>query len=68
MAMESAKHPHTYLREDGVLMIEVRPREFISETAARLGLVHPNFLAKIDRIKGNAKRSAGRKARKPMMS
>ena len=66
MAMESVKHLHTYVREDGMLMIEIRPREFISETAARLGLVHPNFLAKIDRIKGNVKRRAGRKARKLM--
>ena len=62
--MESTKHPQAYFREDGMLMIEVRPREFISETAARLGLVHPNFLSKIDRIKSKLKRPAGRRTRR----
>jgi len=31
----------SYLRRDGELMIEVRPGEFVGETAARRGLVRP---------------------------
>jgi hypothetical protein len=45
-----------YLRDDGELMIEVQPGEFVSEAAARSGLVHPNVLADIHRIKGRLRR------------
>jgi hypothetical protein len=53
-----------YLRDHGQLMIEVQPGEFVSETAARLGLVHPNVLADIQRIKVRLQRSAGKKPSK----
>ena len=49
-----------YLRDDGQLMIEVQPGQFVSETAARLGLFHPNLLADIQRIKGRLQRPAGK--------
>ena len=45
-----------YLRDDGELMIEVQPGEFVSESAAQRGLVHPNVLADIARIKAVLKR------------
>ena len=50
-----------YLRDDGQLMVEIRPGEFVSETAARLGLVHPNLLADIQRIKDRLYRPAAKK-------
>ena len=50
-----------YLRDHGELMIEMQPGEFVSETAARLGLVHPNLLADIQRIKGRLQRLASKK-------
>jgi transposase-like protein len=49
-----------YLRDDGQLMIEVQPGQFVSETAAQLGLFHPNLLADIQRIKGRLQRPAGK--------
>jgi hypothetical protein len=45
-----------YLRDDGELMIEVKRGEFVSETAVRCGLVHPNALVQIDRIKARLQR------------
>ena len=53
-----------YFRDDGQLMIEVQPGQFVSETAARLGLFHPNLLADIQRIKGRLQRPAGKIDRK----
>ena len=50
-----------YMRDDGALMIEVAPGQFISETAARLGLVHPNMRADIERIRSKLKLPAGKK-------
>ena len=41
-----------YLRDDGELMLEMRPGEFISETAARRGFAHPKLLTEVHRIKG----------------
>lgn len=41
-----------YLRDDGELMLEVRPGEFVSEAAARQGLVHASQLADVPHIKG----------------
>jgi hypothetical protein len=46
-----------YLRDDGELMLEMRPGEFISETAARRGLAHPQLLAEVHRIKGRLGRA-----------
>ena len=42
-----------YLRDDG----ELRLGEFISETAARRGLAHPQLLAEVHRIKGRLGRA-----------
>jgi hypothetical protein len=62
VSKEQAKRVYSYyLRDDGELMIEVQPREFVSETAARLGFVHPNVLADIQRIKDRLQRPAGKK-------
>jgi hypothetical protein len=53
VSKEQAKRVNAYyLRDDGELMVAVKPGEFVSETAARLGFVHPNLLADIERIKG----------------
>jgi hypothetical protein len=41
-----------YFRDDGELMIEMQPGEFVSETAVRRGLVHPIVLNDVPRIKG----------------
>ena len=49
-----------YLRDDGQLMIEVQPGQFVSETAARLGLFHPNLLTDIQRIKDRLQRRPAR--------
>lgn len=46
-----------YLRDDGELMIEMQPGEFVSETAARCGLVPPSVLTDIHRIKGRLRRT-----------
>jgi hypothetical protein len=54
-----------YLRDDGELMIELRPGQFVSETAAHLGFVHPNVLADIGRIKGRLQRPPPRQLRQP---
>jgi hypothetical protein len=51
-------------RDDGQLMIEVQPGQFVSETGARLGLFHPNLLAHIQRIKGRLQRPASEKPSK----
>jgi hypothetical protein len=51
-----------YLRDHGELMIEMQPGEFVSETAVRCGLVHPNVLADIHRIKGRLRRTPQRRA------
>ena len=52
MPKEENRRVHgCYLRDDGELMIEVQPGEFVSELAARRGLVHPNILVDIHRIK-----------------
>jgi hypothetical protein len=54
----STKHVlRYYLRDDGELMLEIRPGEFISETAARQGLAHPKLLAEVHRIKGRLSRA-----------
>ncbi len=45
-----------YIRDDGELMIEIKRGEFVSETAARRGLAHPNVLVQIDRVKGRLRR------------
>jgi hypothetical protein len=44
-----------YLRDDGELMIEVQPGEFVSETAAQRGLVDPSVLTNIASVKGRLK-------------
>jgi hypothetical protein len=54
-----------YLRDDGELMIEVQPGEFVSETAARRGFVHPNVLADIHRIKGRLRRGPRKQLANP---
>ena len=54
-----------YLRDDGELIIEVKPGEFVSESAARRGLVHPNVLADIHRIKGRLRRPPRRQLANP---
>lgn len=57
-----------YLRDDDELMIEIKPGEFVSETAARRGLAHPNALVQIDRIKGRLRRGPRRQlSSKPRM-
>jgi hypothetical protein len=61
MPKQAKRVSRYYLRDDGQLMVEVQPGEFVSETAARLGLVHPNMLADIQRIKGRLQRPAGKK-------
>jgi len=38
------KLPNYYVSDDGVLMIELQPGRFISETAARSGLVHSKVI------------------------
>jgi hypothetical protein len=49
------KLPNYYVRDDGVLMIELQPGRFISETAARSGLVHSKVIEDIQRIKSTLK-------------
>ncbi|MGH9806042.1 MAG: hypothetical protein ACRD9W_02050, partial [Terriglobia bacterium] len=53
-----------YLRDDGELMIEVKPGEFVTETAARSGLLPSSILTDISRIKGRLGRLP-RATRKP---
>lgn len=61
MPKQAKRVSRYYLRDDGQLMVEVQPGEFVSETAARLGLVHPNLLADIQRIRGRLQRLASKK-------
>jgi hypothetical protein len=66
MPREQAKRVYGYyLRDDGELMIEVKPGEFVGETAARLGFVHPNLLADIERIKGRLGQPPRRRIKNP---
>lgn len=56
-----------YVRDDGELMLEIRPGEFVNETAARRGFVEPNVLSDIHRIKGRLQglRRRQAKSKKP---
>jgi hypothetical protein len=63
---EQTKRVHSYyIRDDGELMVEVKPGEFVSETAACLGFVHPNLLADVERIKGRLGRPPRRQLANP---
>jgi hypothetical protein len=53
-----------YVRDDGVLMIEVRPGQFVSETAARSGLVLSKVIEDIERIKSTLKRPGDKRPSK----
>ena len=54
-----------YVRDDGVLMIEVQPGRFISETATRSGLVHSKVIEDIDRIKSTLKHLGDKRRSNP---
>ena len=48
--------PHYYVRDDGQLMVEMRPGQFISKAAAvRLGLVGASVLEDIERTMAKPK-------------
>jgi hypothetical protein len=51
---------HRYFRDDGELMIEMQPGEFVSETAVRRGLVQTNAPADPHRVKGRLRRTSRR--------
>ena len=56
---------HYYLRDDGELMVEMRPGQFISKAAAvRLGLVGANVLEDIERTMGKKERPSDTKRAK----
>jgi hypothetical protein len=54
-----------YLRDDGELMIEMQPGEFVSETAVRRGLVQSSVLTDIHRIKNRLRRTPLRLPKNP---
>lgn len=60
--MSRAKY---YLRDDGVLMVEMRPGQFINkEAAVRLGLIGASVLEDIDRTMRKMKRPSASKRAK----
>jgi hypothetical protein len=58
---EQLKLSNYYIRDDGKLMIEVQPGEFVSEAAARSGLVHSKVISDIERIKNAIKHVSKKK-------
>jgi hypothetical protein len=55
---------HFYVRDDGELMVEMRPGQFINKAAAlRLGLVSASVLEDIERTLGKMKRPASERTK-----
>jgi hypothetical protein len=63
MAKNATTDCRTYQRDDGVLMVEVRPEQFINEeAAAKLGLMKHHVLDPLQNTGSSRERQALRRA------
>ena len=66
MAKDEQSETRTYRRDDGALMIEVRPGQFISESAAAaLGLLKKSGLTPAKPVSDKQARRGGQQVNRP---